>query len=67
MPIWISLLPTIISAVVELTKLLFQLAKEKNQDAIKECALEIEKAKQSGDTTRLTQLIEKMRKGQPCK
>lgn len=66
MPAWIVYLPTIISALVELAKLLLNLAKEKKQDEIKSCGLAIEEARRTGDTTKLTQLIEKMRKGQSC-
>lgn len=66
MPAWIVYLPTIISALVELAKLLLNLAKEKKQDDLKSCALAIEEARRTGDTTKLTQLIEKMRKGQSC-
>ena len=66
MPVWLVYLPTILSALVELTKLLLSLAKEKNQDQIKECSLAIEEARKSGDTSKLTELIEKMKKGKPC-
>jgi uncharacterized membrane protein (DUF106 family) len=66
MPVWLTLLPTIISALVQLAKLLLDLAKEKKQDEIKSCGLAIEEARRTGDTTKLTQLIEKMRKGQSC-
>lgn len=66
MPVWLTLLPTIISALVELAKLLLNLAREKKQDDLKSCALAIEEARRTGDTTKLTQLIEKMRKGQSC-
>lgn len=67
MPAWIIYLPSIISALVELAKLLLNLAKEKNTDAIKECALEIEIAKKNNDLTKLAQLVEKMKKGQSCR
>ena len=66
MPVWITLLPTSIQALVQLAKLLVDLAKEKKSDDIKECAVAIEDARKSGDTAKLTQLIEKMRKGQSC-
>ena len=66
MPVWLTLIPTIISALVQLAKLLLELAKEKKSDDIKECAIAIEDARKSGDTAKLTQLIEKMRKGQSC-
>jgi uncharacterized membrane protein (DUF106 family) len=66
MPAWLVYLPTIVQALVQLTKLLVDLAKEKKSDDIKECALAIEDARKSGDTAKLTQLIEKMRKGKPC-
>lgn len=66
MPAWIVYLPTIISALVELAKLLLNLAKEQKKDDMKACAIAIEEARRTGDTTKLTQLIEKMRKGQSC-
>jgi hypothetical protein len=66
MPAWLIYLPTIIQALVQLAKLLLDLAKEKKSDDIKSCAAAIEDARKSGDTTKLTQLIEKMRKGQSC-
>lgn len=66
MPVWLSLLPTIIGALVELAKLLLNLAKEKQSDEIKECALAIEDARRTGDTSKLTELIEKMKRGKPC-
>jgi hypothetical protein len=66
MPVWLTLIPTIISALVQLAKLLLELAKEKKSDDIKECAIAIEDARRTGDTAKLTQLIEKMSKGQPC-
>lgn len=64
-----ALLPylgVILSALVELAKLLVELAKDKKGDEIKECAVEVERARVSGDTAKLVQLIEKMRKGTPC-
>lgn len=67
MPAWIIYLPTILSALVELTKLLVNLAKEKNQEQIKECSIAIEEARKSGDTSKLTDLIEKMKRGKPCR
>lgn len=66
MPAWIIYLPTIIQALVQLAKLLLDLAKEKKQDDIKACGIAIEEARRSGDVSKLTELIEKMRKGQPC-
>lgn len=66
MPVWLVYIPTIIQALVQLAKLLLDLAKEKKSDDIKECAIAIEDARKSGDTAKLTQLIEKMRKGQSC-
>ena len=66
MPVWIPYLGTIISALAQLARLLVDLAKERNKDAIKECGIEIEKARLSGNTTRLTQLIEKLSRGEKC-
>lgn len=66
MPVWLPYLPTIISALVQLAKLLIEFAREKESDQIKECALAIEEARKSGDTTKLTELIDKMRKGKSC-
>jgi hypothetical protein len=66
MPPWLLYLPTIINALVQLAKLLIDLAKDKESDQIKSCAVAIEDARKSGDTSKLTELIEKMRKGKPC-
>lgn len=65
-PTWISLVPTVMSALVQLTKLLIDLYKENQKDDIKCCAAAIEEARKSGDATKLTAIIEKMRKGAPC-
>jgi len=51
---------------VQLAKLLVDLAKQKETDQIKDCAIAIEEARKSGDVSKLTELIEKMRKGKPC-
>ncbi len=67
MPVWLPYIGTIISALAQLAKLMFDLAKEKNHDQMKECSLEIEKARLSGNTTRLTSLIEKLSRGEKCK
>ena len=66
MPVWLPYIPTIISALVQLAKLLVDLAKEKETDQIKGCAIAIEEARKTGDVTKLTELIEKMRKGKSC-
>lgn len=67
MPTWLPYIPTIISALVELAKLLISLASKKDTDAIKICSIEIEKARLSGDTSRLEALLKQMREGKPCK
>lgn len=59
-------LGVILSALVELAKLLIDLAKEKNGGAIRECSTEIELARASGDVKKLTALIEKMKAGKGC-
>lgn len=66
MPTWLPYIPTIISAVVELIKLLISLAKQKDGDAIKSCSIELEKARKSGDMSRLEELLKLMREGKPC-
>jgi hypothetical protein len=66
MPAWLLYLPTIINALVQLAKLLIDLAKDKESEQIKSCAVAIEEARRTGDTSKLTELIEKMRKGKPC-
>lgn len=66
MPVWLPYIPTIISALIELAKLLISLAKEKDSDSIKQCSIEIEKARISGDTGKLEALLKKMREGKPC-
>lgn len=66
MPVWLPYVPTIISAIVELAKLLFGFARQKDGDAIKQCSTEIEKARLSGDSSRLEELLKQMREGKPC-
>jgi hypothetical protein len=62
----IPYLPAILGALVQLARLLYDLAKEKSGDKIKSCAIEIDEARKSGDVSKLTKLIEEMRKGKPC-
>jgi hypothetical protein len=66
MPVWLPFIPTIISALVQLAKLLIDLAKEKSGDKIKDCAVAIEDARKSGDVSKLTKLIEDMKRGKSC-
>lgn len=66
MPVWLPFLPTILSALVQLAKLLVDLAKEKSGDKIKDCAVAIEDARKTGDVSKLTKLIEDMKRGKPC-
>lgn len=67
MPVWLPYLPTIISALVQLAKLLIELAKGESKDDIKQCSIAIEEARKSGDTTKLEEIIKKMKEGKPCK
>ena len=39
---------------------------ENNKEDLKSCASAIEEARKSGDTTKLTAIIERMRKGTSC-
>jgi hypothetical protein len=64
--VWIPYIPTIISALIQLAKLLVDLAAQKETDKIKDCAIAIEDARKSGDVSKLTAIIEQMRKGKPC-
>ena len=64
---WLPYVPTIISALIELTKLLFDLANKKNGDEIKACSIAIDEARKSGDMVKLNILIDKMSKGKSCK
>ena len=66
MPVWLPFIPTILSALVQLANLLVDLAKEKSGDKIKDCAVAIEDARKTGDVSKLTKLIEDMKRGQPC-
>jgi hypothetical protein len=66
MPAWLIYLPTILNALIQLAKLLFELAKDKELDQIKSCAIAIEDARKTGNTAKLSDLIEKMSKGKPC-
>jgi hypothetical protein len=63
----IPYLPAILGALVQLAKLLYEMAKEKSGDKIKECAIEIENARQTGDVSKLTKIIESMRSKGECK
>lgn len=65
MPAWIPYLPSIISALYQLTKLLIELTNGSGDD-IKACGLAIEEARKLGDVSKLTALIEKMKGGQKC-
>ncbi len=65
MPI-IPYIPAILGAMIQLARLLFDMAKAKKSDEIKECSYEIDKARQSGDVDKLIALIEKMRKTGKC-
>lgn len=66
MPVWLPFIPTILSALVQLAKLLMDLAKEQSGDKIKDCAVAIEDARKTGDTSKLTKIIEDMKRGKPC-
>lgn len=66
MPVWLPFIPTILSALVQLAKLLVDFAKEESGDKIKECAVAIEDARKTGDTSKLTKIIEDMKRGKPC-
>lgn len=65
MPPWLPYIPTIISAVVQLIKLLADLAKNKGDD-IKECSIAIEEARKTGNISRLEEIIKKMKEGKSC-
>lgn len=67
MPIWLPYLPAILSAMVQLAKLLVELIKDNKADEMKECSLAIEEARKSGDTKKLEELIKRMREGKSCK
>jgi uncharacterized membrane protein (DUF106 family) len=66
MPIWLPYLSTIIGALVQLAKLLIDMARDKEGDQIKECGLAIEEARKSGDVSKLTKIIENMKRGKSC-
>lgn len=66
MPVWLPYISTIIGALVQLAKLLIDMAKEKKTDEIKACGLAIEEARKTGDVSKLTKLIEDMKRGQKC-
>lgn len=59
-------IPSIISALCQLAKLLYDLAREKRGDDMKDCAIELERARASGDVSKLTALIEKIKAGKKC-
>ena len=63
---WLPYVPTILAALIELARLLFDMANKKNGADIKACSVEIESARKVGDTAKLNLLIDKMSKGKPC-
>lgn len=66
MPVWLPYLPTIISALIQLAKLLIEMSKTNNKDEIKECSLALEDARKSGNTQKLEEIIKRMREGKSC-
>lgn len=62
---WLPYVPTIISALVELTKLLVSLTKDRKDD-LQVCARAIEDARKTGDTAKLISLLERMKRGDSC-
>jgi hypothetical protein len=66
MPVWLPYVPTILSAVVQLVRLLVDLASKQSGDNVKECSLAIEEARKSGDLTKLEAILKKMREGKSC-
>jgi hypothetical protein len=59
-------LPAILGALVQLAKLLYDLAKEKSGDSIRDCAIAIDEARRTGDTSKLTTIIDQMKRGKSC-
>ena len=66
MPVWITLLPTILNALLQLAKLLLDMSKNNSGADIKACSVAIKQARETGDTAKLTELIDKMAKGTSC-
>jgi len=66
MPVWLPYVPTIIGALVQLARLLVDLAKTNSKDDIKQCSVALEDARKSGDTTKLEEILKKMREGKSC-
>ena len=58
MPVWIQ----IISAVVQLVRLIMDLLKD-NPKAAKQCSVAIKEARSSGDVGKLQELLEKLKNG----
>ena len=66
MPVWLPYVPTIIGALVQLARLLADMASKKSGDDIKECSMAIQEARRTGDTSKLEEILKKMREGKPC-
>jgi hypothetical protein len=66
MPVWLPYLPTIISALVQLAKLLAEMASKRSGEDIKECSIAIEDARKTGDVSKLEAILKKMREGKSC-
>jgi hypothetical protein len=65
MPAWLTLIPSIISAVIQLIKLIMEL-KKKNPVAAKDCSEALATARKSGDGSAMQHLLDKMGKGENC-
>lgn len=63
MPWWFKSIPTIVSVLIEVAKFLFNL---KDKSEAKSCAAAIDEASRAGDTTKLEELITKMKAGKKC-
>lgn len=59
-------LPAILGALVQLAKLLYDLAKEKSGDSIKDCGIAIDEARRTGDMSKLQTIIDQMKRGKSC-
>ena len=63
LPWWVKSLPTFVGVLIEIAKFLLSL---RDKGEAKSCAVALEDARKTGDTSKLEDLIKKMKAGDSC-
>lgn len=64
---WLPYISAIVSAIIQIIKLLKDLTEKQKADKIKECSVAIEEARKSGNFAKLEQILASVKKGGSCK